>query len=730
MSLRNRLFLLALAGFLGALLIGLLGLWGQQRLVEGSEAQVRTSALLRNQLEADMMHDAIKADVLEAALAQQSGRAEALEAARLGYEEHAAWMRRVLDDNAAHATEPALVDAIARVRPVVDAYLQTASGQLQAVLAGVAPDFIQFEAAYDDLAIVMEALSEEIEREVAQLSTEAGALADQVRTLQLALILSAALVMASLGLWIVGSVRRDIGGEPVLAAKATARIAAGDLDTPIGAPPGDTRSILARLQDMQARLRQRLAEERAEAASNLRVVRALDSSSTAVMIADAERRIVYVNPAVVGVLREQAVELRGQFPDFDPDRLLGQSIDAFHARPGHQKSLLEGLRQVHRTQIQVGAAHFFLSANTVRDASDQVLGYVVEWRDRTHDVRVEREIAGLVEAAMRGELAARIDSQRLQGFHRTVGEGLNRLLDELQPSIEAFGGAFRALAKGDLRHRIERSMQGTFGQLRDDANSTSARLADLIGAIQDAVTQVHGAAVEIAAGNQDLGARTEQQAANLEETAASMEELTSTVRANADGAAEAQGLVQKAAATAGRGGTEVRAVVESMNRIAADSRRMHDIISTIDGIAFQTNILALNAAVEAARAGDQGRGFAVVAGEVRTLAQRSAAAAREIKSLISESIARIEAGAEQVHVAGDTIDGVVGSVQRVAALMADIARASSEQASGISQVGQTISALDDATQQNASLVEEATAAAQSLEFQSSNLSKLAASFRR
>jgi methyl-accepting chemotaxis protein len=385
---------------------------------------------------------------------------------------------------------------------------------------------------------------------------------------------------------------------------------------------------------------------------------------------------------------------------------------------------------VHRTQIQVGASHFFLSANAVRDASDQVLGYVVEWRDRTHDVRIETEIAGLVDAAMRGELAARIDSQRLQGFHRTVGDGLNRLLDELQPSIEAFGGAFRALAEGDLRHRIERPMQGTFGQLRDHANATSVRLADLIGSIQDAVSQVHGAAVEIAAGNQDLGARTEQQAANLEETAASMEELTSTVRANADGAAEAQGLVQSAATTAGRGGTEVRAVVESMNRIAADSRRMHDIISTIDGIAFQTNILALNAAVEAARAGDQGRGFAVVAGEVRTLAQRSAGAAREIKSLISESIARIEAGAEQVHVAGDTIDGVVGSVQRVAGLMAEIARASSEQASGISQVGQTISALDDATQQNAALVEEATAAARSLEYQSGNLSNLAASFRR
>ncbi|WP_395789136.1 methyl-accepting chemotaxis protein [Aquimonas sp.] len=730
MSLRNRLLLLALAGFLGALVVGLLGLRGQSHLVVGSSDQVKVSNLLRNQIEADMMHDAVKADVLEAVVASAQQRPDAVESARQGFAEHAAWMRRVMDENAARATAPALQAEIARVRPAVEAYLQAASTELDQVLAGTPSDFAGFEVAYDALAVAMEALSDQIEGEVSAMAAHSVAIASEVRRLQLATVFGSGLLMAALGVWIVLSVRRDIGGEPVQAARATARIAAGDLETPIGVRPGDGRSILARLQDMQGRLRERLAEERAEAATNLRVVRALDSSSTAMMIADAGRRIVYVNPAVVAILREQATELRKQFPRFDPDQLIGHNIDGFHVRPQHQRSLLEGLRTVHRTQIQVGEAHFFLSANTVRGENDEVLGYVVEWRDRTDDVAVERQIAGLVDAAVRGELAARVDATRLKGFHRTVGEGLNRLLDELQPSIDAFGGAFHALAAGDLRHRITRPMQGTFGLLRDDANATSTRLGDLIGAIQDAVQHVHGAAVEIAAGNQDLGARTEQQAANLEETAASMEELTGTVRANADGAAEAQSLVQSAAVTAGRGGNEVRAVVESMNRIAADSRRMHDIISTIDGIAFQTNILALNAAVEAARAGDQGRGFAVVAGEVRTLAQRSANAAREIKALISESIARIEAGANQVHVAGSTIDGVVGAVQRVATLMAEIARASSEQASGISQVGQTISSLDDATQQNAALVEEATAAARALEDQAGTLSKLATSFRR
>jgi methyl-accepting chemotaxis protein len=729
-SLRNRLLVLSLVAFLGTLAVGLLGLWGQSRLVAESAKQVEVSALLRNQIEADMMHDAVKADVLEAVVASSQQRSDAVQAARDGFDEHAAWMRRVMDENATRATTPVLQAEVGQVRPAVEAYLQAADAELAQVVVGTTSDFSAFESAYDALATAMESVSDTIEAEVGAISNESVAIAAQVRALQLGCMVLTGLTIAVIGIWIVVSVRREIGGEPLQAAQATARIALGDLDTPIVVRAGDDRSIMVCLQKMQNQLRERLVKERAEAAINLRVVRALDSSSTAVMIADAERRIVYVNQAVVELLREQSSELRKRFADFDPDRLIGQNIDIFHAHPEHQRGMMEAMRKVHQTQIRVGDAYFHLSANTVRGADDQVLGFVVEWRDRTDDVRVEQEIAGLVDASVRGELAARVDTSRLQGFHRMVGEGLNRLLDELQPSIDAFGAAFQALSAGDLRHRISRPMQGTFGQLREHANGTALRLGDLMGKIQDAVQFVHDAAGEIAAGNQSLGARTEQQAANLEETAASMEELTGTVRANADGAAEAQSMAQAAAVSAGRGGTEMRAVVESMNRIAADTKRMNDIISTIDGIAFQTNILALNAAVEAARAGEQGRGFAVVASEVRTLAQRSASAAREIKTLISESVSRIESGADQAQVAGSTVDSVVAAVQRVASLMADIARASSEQASGIGQIGQTIAALDDATQQNAALVEEANAAARSMQDQAGTLATLASAFRR
>ncbi|MFS8435943.1 chemotaxis protein, partial [Xanthomonas campestris pv. campestris] len=238
-----------------------------------------------------------------------------------------------------------------------------------------------------------------------------------------------------------------------------------------------------------------------------------------------------------------------------------------------------------------------------------------------------------------------------------------------------------------------------------------------------------GAASEIAAGNQDLSQRTEQQAANLEETAASMEELTSTVKQNAEGARQANQLAIGAASVAVQGGEVVGKVVETMSGIEASSKKIADIISVIDGIAFQTNILALNAAVEAARAGEQGRGFAVVASEVRTLAQRSSGAAKEIKDLIDDSVQRVAEGSALVHTAGKTMGEVVASVQRVTDIMGEISAASQEQSAGIEQVNQTITQMDETTQQNAALVEEATAAARSLEDQAVQLTEAVAVFK-
>ena len=285
------------------------------------------------------------------------------------------------------------------------------------------------------------------------------------------------------------------------------------------------------------------------------------------------------------------------------------------------------------------------------------------------------------------------------------------------------------VASGDLTSRIEVTSTDETGQLMQALRGMNDSLAKVVGEVRQGTDTIATASSEIASGNQDLSSRTEEQASSLEQTAASMEELTSTVKQNADNARQANQLAVSASEVAMRGGTVVGQVVDTMSAINTSSRKIVDIISVIDGIAFQTNILALNAAVEAARAGEQGRGFAVVASEVRSLAQRSAAAAKEIKSLIDDSVSKVEAGSHQVAEAGQTMDEIVASVRRVTDIMGEISSASDEQTQGIEQINQAVTQMDQVTQQNAALVEEAAAAAASLQEQAGSLSQVVGVFK-
>jgi methyl-accepting chemotaxis protein len=283
--------------------------------------------------------------------------------------------------------------------------------------------------------------------------------------------------------------------------------------------------------------------------------------------------------------------------------------------------------------------------------------------------------------------------------------------------------------KGDLTRRMPVESEDEVGALADSFNRFVSSLNNTMSEVRRSSQAIAGASSEIAAGNLNLSNRTEAQASSLEETAAAMEELTSTVRQNAENARQANGLVHSASEQAHKGGQVVGQVVDTMGSITESSYKIVDIIGVIDGIAFQTNILALNAAVEAARAGEQGRGFAVVASEVRNLAQRSAAAAREIKALIDDSVNKVEAGARLVDTAGATMTGIVQAVERVAGLMREIDAASTEQSQGIGQVNQSIATMDDVTQQNAALVEEAAAAAGALEEQTAALAQVVSAFK-
>ncbi|MBB1198927.1 methyl-accepting chemotaxis protein [Enterobacteriaceae bacterium 89] len=304
------------------------------------------------------------------------------------------------------------------------------------------------------------------------------------------------------------------------------------------------------------------------------------------------------------------------------------------------------------------------------------------------------------------------------GIHKALIQPLTRVIDSI-----------RHIAGGDLLKPINVHGSNEMGQLADSLRHMQGELVRTVGEVRNGADAIYSGASEIAMGNNDLSSRTEQQAASLEETAASMEELTATVKQNAENARQASHLALSASETAQKGGKVVDNVVQTMRDISSSSQKIADIISVIDGIAFQTNILALNAAVEAARAGEQGRGFAVVAGEVRNLAQRSAQAAREIKSLIEDSVSRVDVGSTLVESAGETMEEIVNAVTRVTDIMGEIASASDEQSRGIDQVGLAVAEMDRVTQQNASLVEESASAAAALEEQASRLTQAVAVFR-
>lgn len=460
-----------------------------------------------------------------------------------------------------------------------------------------------------------------------------------------------------------------------------------------------------------------------------RILGALETTTTNVMIADTDRKIIYMNKSVETMLRAAEADLRSALPNFSVDRIVGSNMDVFHKNPMHQMKLLENLTTTYVSNIVVGKRHFRLVANPIFSKDGTRLGSVVEWLDRTAEVAVESEVNKIVEAAAAGNFNERLITEGKDGFFLKLAEGLNMLVHTADKGLSDVVRVLGAIAKGDLTERIDAEYSGTFGELKNYCNDTTDNLTTMLSDIRSAAETIFTASSEIAQGNADLSSRTEQQAANLEETASSMEELTSTVKLNADNAKQANVLAEQASTVASDGGSLIQQVVTTMNDINQSSQKIADIIGVIDGIAFQTNILALNAAVEAARAGDQGRGFAVVASEVRTLAQRSANAAKDIKGLISDSVHKIESGNALVGKSGDTMKEIVTAIKRVNDIMAEIAAASAEQSTGIEEVSTAVSQMDEMTQQNAALVEQAAAAAESLQSQADQLTRNVAQFK-
>jgi methyl-accepting chemotaxis protein len=354
------------------------------------------------------------------------------------------------------------------------------------------------------------------------------------------------------------------------------------------------------------------------------------------------------------------------------------------------------------------------------------------WRQKVAElITVERVLnAAALDQARAGQTRAMVGGAVLGTLAVALGVLLAWLITRsvTRPIAQAIEVTER-IAKGDLTSTLKIESRDEFGRLLEAVSRMQERLRDLVSQIRQSADSIQVASTEVASGNADLSARTEQAASNLQQTASSMEQLTGTVKQTADSAHTANQLASSASAVAQRGGKVVSQVVSTMNEINSSSKKIADIIGVIDGIAFQTNILALNAAVEAARAGEQGRGFAVVAGEVRSLAQRSAEAAKEIKALIGTSVDKVETGSKLVQDAGTTMNEIVASVQRVSDIIGEITAASSEQSSGIGQINTAVTQLDQMTQQNAALVEESAAAAESLKGQANKLTTVVSAFR-
>ena len=529
-----------------------------------------------------------------------------------------------------------------------------------------------------------------------------------------------------LGVWLVRKITRPLG----ITLKHLEALSNGDYSTRIEVDNRDELGeMLLAVKSVQARLDFDIQDTRRIANENLRIRTGLDNVTLPVTISDDRGRLVYLNAAAQQLWQTMEADIRRRHPGFSVAEMIGSNLATYFEDQMVAEVYRGQLDRTRHFDMIQSRRNLRLTATPIRSESGEYRGRVIQWRDRTDEVTTEHEIAGLVQAAAAGDFSRRIELQGKDGFFLQLGEGLNQLIEIIARGLSDVATVLNAIASGDLNRTIKADYAGTFGQVKDDTNTTVARLREVVGRILEVSDAITTAAGEIASGNQDLSQRTEEQAASLEETASSMEELNATVKQNAQNADQANQLAQHANGIAARGGDMVQRVVGTMSDIQDASQRIADIISVIDGIAFQTNILALNAAVEAARAGEQGRGFAVVAAEVRNLAQRSAQAAKEIKELITDSVSKVEGGAQLAAQAGATMSEILDSFRQVTILVDEITGASREQSSGIEQVTKAVAQMDEVTQQNAALVEQAAAAAESLEDQTRVLAQTVSIFK-
>jgi methyl-accepting chemotaxis protein len=590
-------------------------------------------------------------------------------------------------DAAVRDLDRASEDAKTHVRPKVEA-ARSAFASFYGVVKDKILDAQKMEITTADVYSASRDVSSSL-KELSELSYSTMNAAVQQRLSQVttwrnltSTITALALAFALALSWLI---TRSLGKPLSHAIEVFGNISSGKYDNEIRQHGNDEAAqVLNALGEMQSKLRTQIETERAVAAENTRIRQALDKVSTSVVLADGHHQIIYLNETAQTTFARSQHEIRKSLPGFDAHRLRGSSLDSLSTDPGQQRRTLDSLSGSDAQERLLGACTFRTISNPVVSDKGERIGTVVEWTDRTPEVAVEKEMQNMLTAVNGGDLSKRIELTGKAGFFEAMSRGVNQLADNM---------------------------------------------AEVVSKVKGVASEVHRGADEISTGNANLSQRTEEQSSSLEETASSMEEMTTTVKQNADNAGQANQLAMAARDQAEKGGSVVNQAVKAMSDINDASKKIADIIGVIDDIAFQTNLLALNAAVEAARAGEQGRGFAVVASEVRSLAGRSATAAKEIKELIQDSVRKVEDGSVLVTQSGQTLEKIVASVKKVSDIVAEIAAASREQSSGIEQVNRAVMQMDELTQQNAALVEEATAASQTMAEQVRGLNQMLDRYR-
>ncbi|MEI6745457.1 MAG: methyl-accepting chemotaxis protein [Methylococcaceae bacterium] len=472
------------------------------------------------------------------------------------------------------------------------------------------------------------------------------------------------------------------------------------------------------------RLGSDLGDLRQSSSDALRVISGLENVQSSVLIADANLEIIFVNKAAQQLFSNAENDIRKDLPNFKAANLLGSKIDIFHKNPEYQRNLLKGLTDSITSQLTLAGRSMQVIAKPVIASNGERIGYVAEWQDRTLEAKIEQEIVNLVNSIKVGNLSARIRVDDKEGFEKSLSININELTDIIENVFVDINTIIEKMADGDLTNSIQSDYQGIYAECKDHINDAISKISHFILQIRETAEFVNNSSQEMASGNNNLSQRVEQQASSLEQTAASMNDLSHTVKSNAENTQQATKVVESATQLAEKGGEVVKSAIGAMLEINESSNRIAEIIGVIDEIAFQTNLLALNASVEAARAGEQGRGFSVVATEVRNLAQRSATAAAQSSELIQNSVQKVRSGTAFVNETGAALMEIVDSIIRVGDIVGQITESSDKQSTGISQVNQAVAQMDDITQQNSALAEEAAANSMAMSEQSAKMSQL------